>query len=286
MAGNDQGQRDYAVSSLLGTFTLVDAVIADTLARAANEPDVRRRLRLLRRLRDELVQIVPQLVETGRQWASTMLGSLYSAGTNTGPLSADDMAVVEQLEREFTDRLAAATAHVVADSRRLVTAARSQKAFDRVLFGTTRVIGSELRAEFSSRGISAVIYRNGARHTLRDYLDALARTAVVTASNTGVVNSGLRDGIEYFEIADGAGCGVSSHDSLPKANGMVVSAAEALANPLAHPRCSRSLYPRPDVKTSKQAKRADPLYAEDIPDQMAPPLVRSPFRQRALMRNS
>lgn len=97
---------------------------------------------------------------------------------------------------------------------------------------------------------------NGRRYDFGRYTDLVATTEAQRAFNTGVIDEAVNQETKYFEVVDGTDCGWTNHDDTEKANGMVVSASEARAYPMAHPNCVRRFIPRPDIKTKREATKA------------------------------
>jgi hypothetical protein len=241
--------------SLITRYGAVDNQVTAALAEAVQEDSDTRRRRRMVALYAELSATLPLLLAAAKQWAQDEIRSLYASYSATDGLDAIDEAVASSVQSGVIEGLQSATETMLRTAGRVARAARSQASFDGAVFGSTMITGSSLRAEMSGRGISAVIYKNGARHRLGDYTDMLLRTAVVKAANLGAVHGGVRRGVEWFEILDGAGCGLEFHEDAEKADGLIVPAAVALANPLSHPRCVRWLQERPDLNGQQAGNR-------------------------------
>jgi hypothetical protein len=121
---------------------------------------------------------------------------------------------------------------------------------------TAQRLGRRLADGLARRGVTAVVYRDGSRHGIRDYMDVVARTKTAVAYNEGAFAQIGRAEIGWVELFDGTGCGLDAHGVLPMANGMIMPLAEARNHPIAHPRCQRSFGARPDITTAAQAKTA------------------------------
>jgi HK97 family phage portal protein len=86
--------------------------------------------------------------------------------------------------------------------------------------------------------------REGPEAAARYRAETIARTETKTAQNISAVKSYEATGIvEAIQVFDGDDCGWTSHDDPDKAHGKIVSFAEALEWPLAHPRCQRTFAP-------------------------------------------
>ncbi|WP_181970573.1 hypothetical protein [Kitasatospora xanthocidica] len=85
-----------------------------------------------------------------------------------------------------------------------------------------------------------VVYRNGARVSVRAWAEAavLARSAV--AYNAGTLNAAREYGVQHVHVSDGHDCGWTSHPDPDKAARTVRTVEEAASWPISHPRCTRS----------------------------------------------
>lgn len=114
------------------------------------------------------------------------------------------------------------------------------------------------------RGIAAVTYRNGARHTLAEYSQMVVRTTSARSMNAGTLGVGKESGVKYTLCLDGVGCGMTSHNDPDKANGTVRTLAEAEAYPVAHVNCARSWSLLPvETKAEAEAAVRGPVTPED-----------------------
>lgn len=175
---------------------------------------------------------------------------------------------------------AAAVAGLVADLRAaasylLSTARALARALQRAATAETTPTAPVGAAEavdvvLRDRPLTAVVYRNGARHGLADYARMATRTRLAETWQRVTLDLYGQAGIRYVEVVDGAGCGWTSHDDPDKANGTIRSLEEAGAYPLAHPNCVRSSFPRADVRTVDDARHAAPLGSVSIPDDVTP----------------
>lgn len=120
------------------------------------------------------------------------------------------------------------------------------------------------------RGVAAVVYRDGSRYGLDTYAEMASRTKLAETWQVASFRLFAAAGVGWVEITDGIGCGWVSHDDPDKANGKIVTLDEALANPIAHPNCSRSSYPRLDVTSLEDAAGADPLGGGTLLDDGGP----------------
>lgn len=124
---------------------------------------------------------------------------------------------------------------------------------------TATEAGRAFQVELEDRyGISSVTYRNGAVHTAREYTQMIARSKTAVAMNLGALNRWSEYGVAYVEVFDGSQCGWRGHDDPDRANGSIRRASEAVAYPISHPNCRRAFGPRPDIRTAKDARTAQP----------------------------
>lgn len=240
--------------------------------RAAREGDLRSAL-VVRRLKiegarladlgdiaeaiiDDAAQATARYVESGR-WAS-----IYSAGAQRAVTSfsftAAHQEAVRALARDFFSDVLAMTDNVDADSKRFVRRVGRKLTGFKLTSGTparaqARRFERDLAREFRSRGIGAVIYRDGSRHSFGEYAEMLIRTKTGLLYQAGTLNAGRQAGIEYYEILDGEDCGVTEHNDPQQANGLIVPFRVAAGFPLSHPNCRRALAPRPDITAAAYA---------------------------------
>lgn len=184
-------------------------------------------------------------------------------------LTGADLDAISVLAGDTYRDVLAATRHVQETSKTLVRTLARERIADKLVIGQTPAEASRrLAADLQGRGISAITYKDGAQHGLRDYADMLVRTKSAEAQQLGGFAQARAIGIEYMEILDGPGCGWSSHRDLRKANGLILTVDEAAQYPTSHPRCRRVSSPRPDLSTPAEAATATPLgpqfSAEDI----------------------
>ena len=124
---------------------------------------------------------------------------------------------------------------------------------------TPEQAGRRLAERLRARGIHAVTYADGSRHTVGEWAHVAAVTKSGVAANVGTLNRSVEAGSPWVEVFDGPGCGWGSHNDGDKAGGSIRHATEAQSHPLSHPRCRRAFGPRPDVRTQRDAKLAEPV---------------------------
>lgn len=91
------------------------------------------------------------------------------------------------------------------------------------------------------------LYANGAQVPFDSYAEMTLRSSVARAYNLGYINSALDNGARFFQVSDGPDCHWISHTQGDPADGLIVSAEEAQAQPIAHPNCVRSFIARWDL---------------------------------------
>ncbi len=226
-----------------------------------NAPNALRRLRIEARRLDELQAVSSAIIDdlvdgTDRFINLGGMDSIYAAGAARIGLpfsfTAPHRAAVQVLANDTFGAVLEATGFVDADSKAWVRRVSKQLTGFKLTGGTpvkaqARKFEREIAREFRSRGIGAVTYRNGARHGFGEYAEMLMRTQTAKAYNAGTMNQGRLAGIRFYEILDGANCGLVSHHDPELANGKIVPYEVAVAFPIAHPNCRRALNPRADV---------------------------------------
>lgn len=209
----------------------------------------RRRARL-NELRTVVEEELDRLGVVTRGWLRTRLPQVYAAGADAALRQVGGQAftwttlhreAIQRLATDTFDDLLAATEYVRRDTKRFIREV-AKLATERTLTTgrTAQQAARTVRDLLREHGITAVVYKNGARHGLGDYSDMLLRTKTAQAYNLGTINTATERGFTRFEIFDGPGCGLTAHAAGPEANGMVVDADTALAWPLSHPRCQRA----------------------------------------------
>jgi hypothetical protein len=248
-------------------YTNVQTSLIDQLETIATDPNQRR---LRQRLNEQLRAIEQALDEVDVQ-ARVFLsrrfpevyqyGALDAARATRRPFVWSQVhtdAVAEIANRTYDDLLKA-TRYVRRDTKRFIRAAVRERTAMAVIGGQTATqSGRELAKTLGEQGISAVRYRDGSRHTLRDFSDMAVRTSTALAYNAGTINASREAGVRYMMCSDGAACGLASHDDPQLASGLVAPIETAEAYPIAHPRCARSWSPMPQVTTPEEARAATP----------------------------
>lgn len=224
---------------------------------------------------------------------------IYAAGgTKSGNFSftAAHQAAARVLATDTFADVLVATQFIDDDSKRFVREVGRQLTGFKLTTGTparaqARELARALRPEFERRGMGAVVYRDGSRHSFGEYAEMLIRTKTGMAYNMGTLNQAAALGIRWFELLDGSLCGLTSHHDPELANGLIVDYATAAGYPLSHPNCRRSVNPRPDIRNPVDARTADsvqsPAAREDqrqfealLRQQAARRRSRRPRRQR------
>jgi hypothetical protein len=250
---------------LTSLYTNVQTELLDQLETIATDPNQRR---LRQRLNEQLRAIEQALDEVDVQ-ARVFLsrrfpevyqfGALEAARATRRPFVWSQLhtdAVAEIANSTYSDLLKA-TRYVRRDAKRFIRAAVRERTAMAVIGGQTATqAGRKLAKTLSEQGIKAVRYANGAKHTLRDYADMVARTETALAYNTGTLNAGQEAGVQWFYVTDGLDCGWSSHQDLDLAAGTVRSAEECADYPISHPRCARGFSPVPTVTNAREAEAA------------------------------
>lgn len=269
---DDQARIDALLRTLQQAYDRASDRIQAELQAVADEERQARRRRRLRELQVEVNQLRADLDSDVRSWVSDEFRIIYELGATT---AAADMgvgfswtqthraAVRVMAEATMRDMLAA-TKHVSADVKKLVRASSREATLMKLLTGQTAVqAGRGLAAELSKNAVSAITYRNGARHTLADYSEMNLRTVSAIAYNKGTIIEAKQQRAKYAIAYDGPACGLTSHEDGRKANNLILPLGQAMQYLIAHPRCRRAWSPLPDIRSKQQAEAAmeEGLYA-------------------------
>lgn len=231
---------------------------------ALRRPERLARLRELRRTVEGLMDVADEL---GLRWAARDLPDAYQLGARQAArvagqavaYSAVDVDAVNTLVLDSRTQLLDATRLVKRSTKALINRLATDHLADKLIRGLTATqAGANLAAELEGHGIHAVIYSDGSRHGLGEYASMVTRTRTAETYQVGGFHQYDALGIEWAEIMDGAGCGLSSHADPRKANGLILPLEEARRYPLAHPNCGRSTSGRPDITSKRDAENATP----------------------------
>lgn len=198
--------------------------------------------------------------ETGA-WVTAITG--LTEPTFTGISSA----AITGLAQTTMDDLLTATSGVRESTKALIRELTRDQVVNVMYTGVIPTDAArDLRRLLAKHEIHAVTYTDGKRVGLPQYAEMVLRTKTAEAYQTGGLDQGEALGWDWWEIMDGPGCGLTSHDDVQKANGMIVDLETARAHPLSHPNCRRSTTPRPDVATASEAAAALPSTPEALAD--------------------
>lgn len=219
-----------------------------------------RRLREIRasieREMDELDRIAPSA--TRRAVRAAYAAGAASLGVEPFTFTRPHADAVRLLSDGLTDDLLAATRRVRLTTKRMIREVAKQAALSKTIEGKTATQAArEMAKVLAANGVSAVTYSNGARHGLATYSRMAMRTTTALAYNTGTIKSATEADTKYFEVSDGNTCGWTSHDDGQLANGMIVTAEEALSWPISHPNCVRAFLGRAELRSEKARRRAE-----------------------------
>lgn len=190
--------------------------------------------------------------ETGA-WATA------TAATSSAVFDAVDLDAVTRLAQDTMNDLLHATRGVRESVKDLIRVMTRDWVRTKLYTGlTAEQAGVRLAADLADHGITSVIYANGNRIGLSTYTDMVTRTRTAEAYQAGGFNQGERLGIEWWEIFDGDGCGLTDHNDPQTANGMIVTLDQAREYPLSHKNCQRATSPRPDLRTAEEARTGRP----------------------------
>lgn len=215
----------------------------------------RRRLDATRR---QIEHDMNSLDDTARQWLSHQLPRIYLAGGTDLPSGGPGFNW-NQAHQEATQRFANglhtdllhATQNVRQSTKELIRSVAADQQLRLALSGQDTAVsaGRRMADILHSKGVTALVYKDGSRHGLAEYAQMAIRTTSASAYNYGTLNGA--PGVGRWEVFDGPNCGWSRHDDARLANGLVVTRDEALGQPISHPNCRRAFGPRPDLEPKK-----------------------------------
>lgn len=263
---------DALTANLTRLYEDAQRRIEAELRALAENPDGLRRERRLREMQTRIELVTLQVDQQARQFIEVALNRVYVLGEEHasyrtasvvvkagGRVSAEtftriDRPAVSVLANGLTDDLLEATQHVRDSTKRLVRDIIRGNVADSLITGKTAAQAARaVESYLQGKSIAAIIYRNGASHGVGDYARMAVRTVSALAYNGGTLDGAAGQGVEYFEVFDGPGCGLYGHGTFPSAGGMIITEALAREWPTAHPNCRRSFGPRPDVGASADA---------------------------------
>lgn len=276
--------------ALIGVYRQAHARLVAAYQQVVDDPLKWRQERRLRELIRTSEAEIDRLMGVTRDWWSTQPGALYQAGAHQTTVALGSpytwTSVQQEAVEAFTRRtwidVAARLRHIGNTTRSALRAMAADSTRAALLESRTAVqAGRDMAREAAKRGLWSVEYRNGAKHTMRDYSQMLIRTTTATAYNTGALDQMRSEGIDHVEYRDGPDCGVTSHDDPQKADGLIVHIDDVVQ--LAHPNCRRALLPAPfATSTGYRPEGRAPLGAEPAAIPMREPREpRTPRRPRA-----
>lgn len=212
----------------------------------ANEPNLSRRARRLRRLEGRIEQILGDLRTYSAQFTQAQMPAVYkeggqvAAGMSNTPYgyTTADQQTAKHLADDLHNNLLSKTNYVGQDTKRGIQRALRDEIIRGERLGQTPEQTRRLvRKRLNEIGIRGVRYSNGRFVGLDDYADMVIRTQMAVARNTAGIEFSKRNDIQYMECLDGPACGLTSHNDSQHANGLILPTDEALAYPVSHPRC-------------------------------------------------
>lgn len=256
---------EYVYAELQAAYEAAWQRVTDEEAALVNDPRRATRRVALSAMRERIEADMESLEAATTEWVQAefpqayRLGGIFGASNSGGRFvwsSTHQEAVQAAANDVYTDLLRA-TRHVKSSTRALIKRIARERLLAKIIEGESAVSAGRLMTRMlAQHGITAIVYSNGSRRGLADYGQMVMRTSSALAYNHATIVAAKDNGIKYYEIFDGPGCGLDSHDGIPAANGMIVTDDGAFASPLAHPNCTRSFGPRPDLTTRAEARLA------------------------------
>lgn len=277
------------MADLLKAYQRADRQIRDELRRIGEAERHETRKRRLRALQAEIEDLRANLDADARAWVEETLPKIYRLGGVAAAAEVGTTFTFTQLHRTALTAMAndtmrsllAGNDNIAVAARRLVRASVKEASLDKLLLGKTAVQASrELRGELASRAITAITYKNGAKHQIGDYADMVIRSVTARAYNIGTLTEAKQAGVRYAVCSDGFGCGLTSHESEEKPDGRIYPLGTAMRHLTSHPRCRRAWSPLPSVRSRKQADELEASgqfkrSAEQIEDERKADVVRA-----------
>lgn len=286
----DQAEAQILVDPIANAYAKVWQAILDQQQALIDDPLNLAKRRRLREMQQAITADMRELNAMAKDWVETQLPKAYAIGGNTGIAEAGgtgsmtwnlvSQEAVERLATGLYDDLLQATKHVDDTAKALIRAIGKDAALQKLIQGKTAVqAGRQMQKLIEAKGIHAIRYANGARHGLAEYSQMAMRTVTGNAYNLGTLQGAAGEGVKFWQVFDGTGCGWEEHNSPNKANGRIVTMEEAQTYPLAHPNCRRAFGPRPDVtKKPKGQKPQRDLGQKQPTGQVFQPDINAPNR--------
>lgn len=233
----------------------------------ATNPRLWRQEARLAEVRARIEETMDSTDAFAREWLGREYPKFYAAGAQLAAETLNSpfawtqahLDAIAAHAQDTYDDLLAATAHVTEDTKRFLREISREASLRGTIIGRTPAqLAKAIRTKAAERGITSVVYKDGSRHGLAEYADVVARTKTAVAYNAGSLNQGQALGVKFYEVFDGPVCGWAGHGDPELANGKIVSASQAAAHIISHPRCARSFGARPDVTTARAAAKAEP----------------------------
>ncbi|MGW2739119.1 hypothetical protein ACWC4D_33580 [Streptomyces sp. NPDC001288] len=201
------------------------------------------------------------------RWAAQDLPTAYRDGALRALRQADADITLFRWTADHQAAITALTATFYTDLvGRIREAVRRAQAFARAAQDATRAVtlgrnhaGIDSARLAADHPLSTVVYRNSARHPVKDWArSALTYQGAVTA-NHGAINTARLDlDAQWMQVRDGDACGWVSHEDTDHADGTIRSIDDCTAYPVAHHGCVRELIPRPDLNGRRGLVSGDP----------------------------
>lgn len=270
---------DRETARLVQIYEAAEAFLEQRYAEALANP---RGITAAARLRALLEDVAATKAHLDASVRAVVPGAVAAAYVERAVVAGESIAVefsfsqphadaVKVLAQDAMGDLLKGNQRMSAAAKRTIRTAARRVVKPSPLVGETAVqAGRRLRAELQAQGIAKVRYANGRSVSVSTYASMVARTKLAVAAQTGGVAHGVASGVQFWEGADGADCGLEAHGVPPFVDGLIVSSEVAMGWPIGHPNCSRSWLPRIDVETPEDALTAESVTApESRADQRA-----------------
>lgn len=191
-----------------------------------------------------ITKSIDQTARGSKKFYDSELTNTYSAGARYGSqdpayaLSKKDQRFLDEMRKSGKADIDNAAALAKRDSTRIAREARKGQ------------LGKGPRDR-----VRGARYKDGRFMSMDGYADMRVKTDASIAYNEGTISGATAAKVEWFEVQDSAGCGLSAHDDPQGARGLILTADECRAHLIGHPYCGRTFKPLPGHKpTDKQRK--------------------------------
>lgn len=179
------------------------------------------RLTRLRELRLMVERLMDDADSQALRFVQEQLPQAYvlgaaAAGVSLTTWAQPDIDAIGVLARDTYSGLLDATTFVRGSTKTLIRYLAREHVADKLIRGATaEQAGRDLARDLEGRGIAAVVYKDGSRHSLDDYASMLTRTKAAEAYSVSTLTQIQAAGIGWVEVFDGIDCIASTTRVVP-----------------------------------------------------------------------